>query len=63
VAVGIREADDLASAEPDMLVNMIEEYCESADGLRTLRDAPPPSREKVKSWITNARDVAAKRAA
>jgi len=63
VAVGIREADDLANAEPDMLVNMIEEYCESAEGLRTLRDAPPPSREKVKSWITNARDLATKRAA
>lgn len=63
VAVGIREADDLAAADPDMLVNMIEEFCESAEGLRTLRDAPPPSREKVQSWITAARDVTAKRAA
>ena len=63
VAVGIREADDLANAEPDMLVNMIEEFCESAEGLRTLRDAPPPSREKVKSWIAAARNLAAKRAA
>jgi len=63
VAVGMREADDLANADADMLVNMIEEYCESADGLRTLRDAPPPSREKVKSWIAAARDIAAKRAA
>ena len=63
VAVGMREADDLANADADMLVNMIEEYCESADGLRVLRDAPPPSREKVKSWIAAARDIAAKRAA
>lgn len=63
VAVGVRDANDLANAEPDMLVNMIEEFCESADGLRVLRDAPPPSREKVQSWITTARTTAAKRAA
>jgi predicted flap endonuclease-1-like 5' DNA nuclease len=63
VAVGVRDVSDLANAEADMLVNMIEEHCETSEGQRILRDAPVPSREKVQSWIDAGRGVASKRAA
>ncbi len=63
VAVGVRDADDLANAGADMLVNMIEEFCETSDGQRTLRDANPPARDEIEKWINAAKNVAAKRAA
>jgi predicted flap endonuclease-1-like 5' DNA nuclease len=63
VAVGVRDADQLMNADPDTLVNLIEEYCESADGQRTLRDASPPTREDIDEWVEAAHDMAAKRAA
>jgi hypothetical protein len=63
VAAGVRDAGDLADIEPDALVNMIEEFCDTPDGIRTLRDAPVPLREQVEKWIASARGVAQKRAA
>ena len=63
VAAGVRDADDLANVEADALVNMIEEFCETPDGQRTLRDAPVPAREQVQSWIDAAKVVNQKRAA
>jgi len=63
VAVGVRDADELANADADMVVNMIEEFCESPEGRRVARDAEPPAREEVDLWIDAAKSVAAKRAA
>lgn len=63
VATGVRDAADLAAADADMLCNMIQEFCETPDGQRTLRDANPPTPDEVERWITAAKGVTAKRAA
>ncbi|MBP6013610.1 MAG: DUF4332 domain-containing protein [Alphaproteobacteria bacterium] len=63
VAAAVRDADDLANADGDMLLNMIEEFCETGDGQRVLRDANPPTREDIDKWIAAAKSVASKRAA
>ena len=63
VAVGVRDADDLANAEADMLINMIDEFCDTPDGQRILRDAVPPTEPKIQAWITAAQDKQKKSAA
>ena len=63
VAAAVRDADDLANAGGDMLLNMIEEFCETGDGQRVLRDSNPPTREDIDKWIAAAKAVASKRAA
>ncbi len=63
VAVGVRDTDDLASAEPEMLVNMIDEFCDTPEGMRLLRDAPRPDETQVKAWIASAATTAGQRAA
>ncbi len=63
VAVGVRDADDLASAESDMLINMIDEFCDTPDGQRILRDAAPPAEPQIQNWITSAQDMQKKSAA
>jgi Domain of unknown function (DUF4332)/Zinc dependent phospholipase C len=63
VAVSVRDADDLANADADMVVNMIEEFCESPDGRRVARDAEPPTRDQVEKWIAAAKGTAERRAA
>jgi predicted flap endonuclease-1-like 5' DNA nuclease len=63
VAVGVRDADQLMNADPDTLVNLIEEYCETAEGQRTLRDAGPPTREDIDEWIEAAHDAIEREAA
>lgn len=57
VAVGVRDASDLANADPEMLINMMDEFCDTPDGQRLLRDATPPDEEDVKSWIDAAREL------
>lgn len=56
VAVGVREIDDLANADPDMLLNMLDEFCDTTDGQRLLRDAAPPDEDELRAWIEAARD-------
>ena len=56
VAVGVRETEDLANADPDMLLNMLDEFCDTPDGQRLLRDSAPPDEEELRSWIEAARD-------
>ncbi|NOT42097.1 MAG: DUF4332 domain-containing protein [Alphaproteobacteria bacterium] len=63
VASGVRDADDLASAEADTLINLIEEFALTSDGQRILRDGAPPKREDVERWIAAAKEQAQKRAA
>ncbi|MEQ1865917.1 MAG: DUF4332 domain-containing protein [Micropepsaceae bacterium] len=63
VASGVRDASDLAGIETDALFNMVEEFCETPDGVRTLRDAPVPTRDQIEKWIASARGVMQKKAA
>jgi predicted flap endonuclease-1-like 5' DNA nuclease len=63
VAAGVRDAADLAAADAEMLANIIEEFCETPDGQRTLRDANPPTRDDIERWITAAKGATAKQAA
>jgi predicted flap endonuclease-1-like 5' DNA nuclease len=56
VAVGVREIDDLANADPDMLLNMLDEFCDTPDGQRLLRDAAPPDEDELRGWIEAAQE-------
>ena len=59
VAVGVRDPEDLANADPEMLINMMDEFCDSAEGQRMLRDSPPPDEDKLRTWIEAAQDMQA----
>lgn len=63
VAVGVRDVEQLTNADPDTLINLIEEYCETAEGQRTLRDATPPTRDDIEEWIEAAHEVGEREAA
>lgn len=63
VATGVRDADDLAGADTDTLFAMIEEYAETGEGQRILREGAPPKRDDVERWISAAKEATAKRAA
>ena len=63
VAAGVRDADDLANAEADTLINLIDEFAETSDGQRILRDGTPPKRDDVERWIASAKEQARKQAA
>ena len=63
VGAGVSSLDDLATAEPDFLLDAITLFVNSPDGERVLRNAPPPSRDKVKGWIEAALQIAEKRSA
>jgi predicted flap endonuclease-1-like 5' DNA nuclease len=56
VAVGVREIDDLANADPDMLLNMLDEFCDTPEGQRLLRDAAPPDEDELRAWIEAAQE-------
>ena len=63
VASGVRDADDLANAEADTLINLIDEFALTSDGQRILREGAPPARADVERWIAAAKEQAQKRAA
>ncbi len=63
VAAGVRDADDLANAEADTLINLIDEFALTSDGQRILRDGAPPKRDEIDRWIAAAKEQARKRAA
>ncbi len=63
VAAGVRDADDLANAEADTLINLIDEFALTSDGQRILRDGAPPKRDEIDRWIAAAKEKARKRAA
>ncbi len=60
VAVGVRDIADLGNADPDMLLNMLDEFCETPDGQRILRDATPPDDEELRGWIETAQEQQAR---
>lgn len=59
VGAGIHSADDLAHANPNDLIDMVQEFARSKDGVAILRSSAPPDGEKVKSWIAAAQSIAA----
>jgi predicted flap endonuclease-1-like 5' DNA nuclease len=63
VAVGVRDTDDLASADPETLVNMIDEFCETPDGQRILRDGNPPEEDQIRTWVEAAQELLTRNAA
>jgi predicted flap endonuclease-1-like 5' DNA nuclease len=63
VAAGVRDADDLANAEADTLLNLIDEFALTSDGQRILREGAPPKRDEIDRWIAAAKEQARKRAA
>jgi predicted flap endonuclease-1-like 5' DNA nuclease len=63
VATGVRDADDLAGADTETLLAMIDEYAETGEGQRILREGAPPKREDIERWIGAAKETTAKRAA
>lgn len=63
VGAGVSSLDDLASADPDFLVDAITLFANSPEGERALRNAAPPARERVKGWIEAALKIAEKRSA
>lgn len=63
VATGVRDADDLAGADAETLLAMIEEYAQTGEGQRILREGAPPKREDIERWIGAAKETTAKRAA
>jgi hypothetical protein len=63
VAVGVRDTDDLANADPEMLVNMIDEFCETQDGQRILRDGSAPEEEQIRTWVEAAQEILTRNAA
>lgn len=63
VGAGVSSLDDLASADPDFLVDAISLFANSPEGERALRNAAPPERDRVKRWIESALEIAEKRSA
>jgi predicted flap endonuclease-1-like 5' DNA nuclease len=63
VATGVRDADDLGQADAETVHAMIEEYAQTSEGQRILRDGAPPKREDIERWIKAAAEAGTKRAA
>jgi hypothetical protein len=63
VGAGVSSVDDLASADPDFLVDAIAMFAASGDGERALRGQAPPDRERLKSWIEAALVICENRSA
>ncbi|MEQ1752594.1 MAG: DUF4332 domain-containing protein [Micropepsaceae bacterium] len=63
VAVGVRDLDDLANADPEMLLNMVDEFCDTPDGQRILRDGNPPEEGHIRAWVESAQDIQTRNAA
>jgi predicted flap endonuclease-1-like 5' DNA nuclease len=54
VGAGVSTVDDLASADPDFLVDAIAMFAASDEGERALRGQPVPDRDRLKFWIEAA---------
>lgn len=63
VAVGVRDIDDLADADPEMLLNMMDEFRDTPDGQRIMRDGNPPEEDQIRAWVEAAQDIQTRNAA
>jgi predicted flap endonuclease-1-like 5' DNA nuclease len=63
VGAGVSSLDDLATADPDFLVDAIAMFAATPEGERALRSGSLPDRDRVKSWIEAALEICEKRSA
>jgi predicted flap endonuclease-1-like 5' DNA nuclease len=63
VGAGVSSVDDLASADPDFLVDAIAMFAASDEGERALRGQPVPDRDRLKFWIEAALTICENRTA
>ena len=59
VGAGYRTRDAIADADPVDLSADVLTFATSSDGKRILRDGNPPDLEKIKEWVTVAREALA----
>lgn len=57
VACGIREAEQLASMDPDTLFGIVGPYSKTKEGQKWLRGAKVPDLAEVKDWINWAQEM------
>jgi len=53
-ACGFTEAEQVAGADPEQLVQLVHDCCRTAAGRRLIRDGRPPSRQRITGWIRQA---------
>jgi hypothetical protein len=62
VAIGIRTADDLARSNARDLLELVQEFCDSPEGKRVLRDGNSPDLAAVSQWVVAAKKARLKAA-
>jgi Domain of unknown function (DUF4332) len=63
VGVDIRAADELVSANARDLFEIMEEFCQSNEGKRILRESEPPDLAEIGQWIGFAKKARSSKAA
>jgi nucleotidyltransferase/DNA polymerase involved in DNA repair len=63
VGAGVSGVEDLASADPDFLVDAFAMFAASGEGERALRGQSLPDRARLKSWIEAAQLICGNRSA
>jgi outer membrane biosynthesis protein TonB len=63
VGAGVTSVEDLATAEPDFLLDAIGMFAASQDGERALRGQKVPDRTRIEAWIAAARSASTDRTA
>ncbi|MFN0217813.1 MAG: DUF4332 domain-containing protein [Hyphomicrobium sp.] len=59
VGAGYRTAEAIADAEPVELASDVLKFAATSDGKRILREGDTPDVEKIKTWVTFAREALA----
>jgi len=63
VGAGVSTVEDLATADPDFLVDAVAMFAASDEGERALRGQPVPDRDRLKFWIEAALTICENRTA
>ncbi len=63
VGAGVMTIEDLASAEPDFLLDAVTMFAQSNEGERALRGQTIPDRARLKGWIEAAQAISQGRTA
>jgi predicted flap endonuclease-1-like 5' DNA nuclease len=63
VGAGVSTVEDLATADPDFLVDAVAMFAASGEGERALRGQPVPDRDRLKFWIEAALAICESRTA
>jgi hypothetical protein len=51
VACGVTSPDTLATADPAGLLGRVQQFVQTPEGKRILRNSPAPDLEEVSAWI------------